>query len=251
MLRKVATRPRRDDQIEDLLEHAIDPRLSHLAPDVITAALRPFVSDTRAAKLEAALASRLTSLAIVLEDLWDPHNGAAVLRSVEANGLQRVLTIEPKGRFKVSRRVSLGTDKWLDVTRTRDIESCARALEHAGFTLAAAVPGAPLLLEQLPVDRPIALVFGNEHLGLSEAALAKCGLRYGIPMAGMAESFNLSVSVAISVYVTAQRMRAHLGRAGDLDDAAKAKLRARWYSQDVRGAVEIVKRQMGSGFSAA
>jgi tRNA (guanosine-2'-O-)-methyltransferase len=110
--------------------------------------------------------------------------------------------------------------------------------------LAAAVPGGQVSLAEIDVTRPTALVFGNEHAGLTAAAVAQCDLTFGIPMQGFTQSFNLSVSVAISVYECARRRRA--AGAFGLTDAEKLKLRARWYalSADARAVMGIVDRHV-------
>jgi tRNA (guanosine-2'-O-)-methyltransferase len=106
----------------------------------------------------------------------------------------------------------------------------------------AAVPGAGATVEDLPAGEPAALWFGNEHEGLSAAALAVCDRQIEIPMAGFTRSFNLSVSVALLVSRAAERRRAALGASGDLPAEERAKRRARWYALDVRGAAGIVER---------
>jgi tRNA (guanosine-2'-O-)-methyltransferase len=104
------------------------------------------------------------------------------------------------------------------------------------------MPGAACNLDEVDVARPCALVFGNEHAGLSPAAQAAWPRQFAIPMYGFTRSFNLSVSVAVAVHHLAARRRAALGARGDLGAEERAVLRARWYAQDVRGAAEIVAR---------
>ena len=84
------------------------------------------------------------------------------------------------------------------------------------------------MLEELPVDRPIALLLGNEHDGPSPATLAACDGSFRIPMAGFTQSFNVSVAGAVALYTVARARRALLGRAGDLNDAARSRLRSRY-----------------------
>lgn len=223
-----------------------DPELAAVPPEVIIEAIKPLLSDERIAVLDSAVTRRLGRLAVVLENLHDPFNGAAVLRSAEAHGVQRVFVAETTEPFRISSRVTGGTDKWLDVSRFVDVEQCLREVKKAGFTTAAAHPRGTVGLEQLDVGQPLALVFGNEHEGLTDRALALCDVRYRIPMAGMVESLNLSVSTAISIYACARRIRERLGREGDLDEADQKRLRARWYAMDVRGAAELVRRHLAA-----
>jgi tRNA (guanosine-2'-O-)-methyltransferase len=209
-------------------------------PEVVIAALSPLMTDERMARIEAVLDARLAGLTVVLENLYDPHNGAAGIRSAEAFGLSAVHAIEGAGPFRAASKVTVGCEKWVDVHRHADLASARAAL--AGMIHCAAVPGAGRTVDDLPAAEPIAFWFGNEHDGLSAEALAGCTHRVEIPMFGFTRSFNLSVSVALILQRAAERRRAALGRAGDLPAEERALVRARWYAQDIRGAAEIIER---------
>ena len=88
-------------------------------------------------------------------------------------------------------------------------------------------------VEELPSDRPLCVLFGNEKLGLSEDMLSRCDLTFRIPMVGMSESLNLSVSAAIVLYATARARRAHLAAPGDLAGAELELMRARYYARSL------------------
>ncbi len=221
-----------------------DRRSDEIDDEQVIAWLEPFVSPERQRRIADVLARRLASVAVVLENVYDPHNGAACLRSTEAFGLQAVHVVPGPSGFPVAQKVTQGADRWLDVTRHGSIEACYAALHTAGFRVAAALPGAPLALETLPVDAPLALVFGNEHEGLSAAAQAGADLAFQIPHLGFVQSLNLSVACAVSVHTTAARRRAHLGAPGDLGAAHRRSLQARWYRQSVEAASEILARRL-------
>jgi tRNA (guanosine-2'-O-)-methyltransferase len=108
--------------------------------------------------------------------------------------------------------------------------------------LYAAVPDASMALQQLDFSRPAVVVVGNEHAGLTDEAVGLADQRFSIPMAGMTRSLNLSVATAVIVSHAAERRRAALGRNGDLDEAARLALRARFYAASVRGADGVVAR---------
>jgi tRNA (guanosine-2'-O-)-methyltransferase len=181
-------------------------------------------------------------LTIVLENLYDPHNGAAVLRSAEGFGITDVHVVEADGRFSACRGVTRGSQKWINVITHSSVAAAAAALKAEGMQLCAAVPGAGLSLGEVEVDRPLAIWFGNEHEGLTEEAIAACDQTLSIPMFGFTRSLNLSVSVALCAADLVARRRKALGAPGDLADGRRAHLRARWYVQSVRGARQIVER---------
>jgi tRNA (guanosine-2'-O-)-methyltransferase len=208
--------------------------------------MRPLLSDERIARFEQVLDARLCSLTVALENLHDPHNGAAAIRSIEAFGLSALHVVESVEPFRFSSSVTIGCERWVDVHRYPTFTGCADHMHADGYALYAAVPGAGESIDTIAVDRPCAIVFGNEHEGLTEAAIAACDRTVSIPMFGFTESFNLSVSVAVSIQRLAARRREVLGTDGDLEGQERARLRARWYAQRVRGAHEIVARYVSN-----
>jgi len=201
--------------------------------------LAPFLSDVRKRHIERVLAGRLLSVTLVLENLYDPHNGAAVLRSCEGFGLLNVHVVEGAEPFFFSRKVSQSAHKWLNVHLYRSVDDCLGHLRDCGFALWAAVPpprdaaprGHRSPVRGLPLDEPgpLALVFGNEHAGLSPRALELCPQHFSIPMQGFSESLNLSVSAAISLAQVTQARRAQLGGRRELTGEALDRLRAGYY----------------------
>ena len=218
------------------------PMTEERDPALICAALAPLLGEERRQRIEAVIEARLTSLTVVVENLHDPRNGAAVLRSCEAFGLQAVHVVEAAERFRFSSEVSQGCEKWLDVERHPTFAAAKARLQTKGFALYAAVPDGKVPLEALDFSRPAAIVVCNEHSGLTSDAIALADVPFAIPMAGMTRSLNLSVATALIVAHASARRRALLGRPGDLDEAARATLRARFYAASVRGADTVVAR---------
>jgi tRNA (guanosine-2'-O-)-methyltransferase len=206
------------------------------------AALAPLLTDERRERIDAAVAARLGGLRLVLENLHDPHNGAAVLRSAEAFGIQRVDVVEAAEPFRFSSVVTQGCEKWLDVVRHPTLEAALAVLRAGGFALYAAVPGAGATVDDLDFARPAAVLIGNEHDGLSAAARAAADREFEIPMAGMTRSLNLSVAAALVAERAAAARRRALGGGGDLDPETRLALRARFYAASVRGAEAVVAR---------
>ncbi len=209
---------------------------AHYGAEQIVRTLEPFVSGRRRARIEAVLGARLKSVGVAIEAPYDPHNAAAVVRSAEALGAWSVDVIAANERVLRARRTTTGTHNWIATRNHRDLEAFLSAVgpaRAAGMRLVGACVDATHMLEELPVDRPLCLLFGNEHAGLSAAAQSACDLRFRIPIHGFAESYNLSVSAALSLYSVGTRRRALLGRSGDLDTDEMTVERARCYYRSV------------------
>lgn len=223
--------------------HEVDELIEQYGYETVLDAATPLLDESRIARLEQGLAAKLQSITVVLENLYDPHNGAAAVRSAEAFGLCDLHTVDgTTGTFQVAPDVCRGTQKWIDLHSHNSASECASQLREQGFVLCATVPGAELELEQLPVDRPLAIWFGNERDGLSAEARALCDHTVSIEMHGFCQSFNLSVSVAMFVHRLAAKRRAHLGSVGDLTPEQRDLLRARWRAISTRGLDKVLRR---------
>jgi tRNA (guanosine-2'-O-)-methyltransferase len=232
-----------------------DPRLTS---EALVRWIGPTLTERRRSRIERVVHGRLAGVTVVFERLYDPHNGSAAMRTCEALGLLNVHVVPgPDHPFPFARRVSQNAHKWLNVWFHRSIEGCLGELRTAGFESWAAVPP-PLddprarsrgrreatALEALEFRRPLALVFGNEHLGLTQEALQACDERFCIPLQGFSESLNLSVSVAVALHAVVSARRRMLGRMGDLSPAARDRLRAGYYALSTRHAAALVLRGM-------
>lgn len=220
-------------------------RYLDLAPeqaDLVVETLRTYVSEPRQARIEDALSARTRDVAVVLEDIHSEHNASAVLRTAEAFGLLEVHTVPRNVEFKLSRKVSLGTHKWLDLRRHGDAGSAYADLKARGYQIwAADVHDNPVALNQIPTDSKVALVFGNEHEGLSAAAVAAADGVFKVPMTGFVESLNISVAAAVSLHDVLERRRA-AGHLAGLDPVELRRIRAAWYAQSVRAAGPLLAR---------
>jgi tRNA (guanosine-2'-O-)-methyltransferase len=224
---------------------AIDRAIARFGADQVSTALAPLLTPERIARIDAVLAARLASVITVVEDTYDPHNAAATIRTTEALGLCELHVIEPGARFSAAGGVTRGAHCWLDLHRWPRAEDAVGALRARGFRVFATLPGAPHTIEDVDVTQPIAVAFGNEHAGLSDAAVAACDGALGVPMFGFTESFNLSVTVALAMSRIAARRRSAIGAPGDLSDERRRELRARWFALKIRGAPGILERMLG------
>lgn len=221
----------------------IDALIERHGARAVQRALAPLLSVERIARIDSVLDARLTSVTIAVEDTYDPHNAAATIRTSEALGLQDVHVIAGQGF--AAKGVVRGASQWLDLHRWPAAEAAVTALRAAGFRVLATLPDAAKTIDELDIATPIAVMFGNEHDGLTSGAVAACDESVRVPMFGMTESFNLSVTVALVASRLAARRREYLGKPGDLADARREVLRARWFAVGLRGAVQVVERELG------
>ncbi len=156
------------------------------------------------------LERRQPDLTVVIEDVHDPHNVSAVLRSCEAVGIPVVhLVYTTEERPSLSRLSSASAVKWLDVRFHPDINAAYAELRRQGFTIYATYFDADAGdLFSLDLTGPVALVFGNEQRGVSEDARQKADGGMIIPMMGMVQSLNISVACAVSLYEVLRQRRA-------------------------------------------
>jgi tRNA (guanosine-2'-O-)-methyltransferase len=172
------------------------------------ALLEQHLTANRLERLREVLAMRTRRLTLVLENLYHPENANGVLRTAECVGLQEVHLIQEKFAWKYNRNIARGSGKWLEVGEWSEADTCYTRLKQQGYALVAtsAAPGS-LAPDALPLDRPLAIIFGNESVGVTEKALSLCDYRVHIPMAGLTESYNIGVSAGILLYELTQRIR--------------------------------------------
>jgi tRNA (guanosine-2'-O-)-methyltransferase len=216
----------------------VDPDLARLEvhPERVVRLLEPLVTEDRRARLREVIAMRLASVAVVLDRPYDPHNGAAVLRSCEAFGVQRLHVLERKGTpFAVARSVARSAEKWIDVTCHASAASVVTWSHASATPLVATHPDGDIEPDELARMPRLAIVLGNERDGIGDELSAACRLRVRVPMRGFVESLNVSVTAAILLHAATR------GRAGDLPADAQTRLYARGLYLSVPRAEEILK----------
>jgi len=196
--------------------------------------LEPIVTPARQARIHEVIARRLASVAVLFDAPHDPHNGAAVIRSCEAFGVQRLHVVERKERFLAAASVARSAEQWIDVICHKTTDSAVVAARHSNLELVAAHPEGELLPEDLASIPRVAIVLGNERDGIAEELAERCSRRVRVPMRGFVESLNVSVTAAILL------ASATLGRTGDLDEEARLRLYARGLYHSVPRAREVL-----------
>ena len=185
--------------------------------------LSQFITDERKQRFEEVLDFRTRHLTVVLEDIFQPHNASAVLRSCDLRGVQDVHSVENNYQYDVNPDVVLGSTKWLNLYHYNE-ESFNTLLAFAhlrerGYRIVATCPHRDdFTPDTLPLNQPVALVFGTEKLGLSDYVVENADMHVRIPMYGFTESYNISVSAALLMYTLTNRLHvssdiAYSGRA--------------------------------------
>ncbi len=168
-------------------------------------------TDRRVARLTAAIARRQPDLTVVIENVHDPHNISAVLRSCEGVGILRVHTIyteEEPPRKAFAHTTSASAAKWVEVVHHSSLVDCFAQLRVEGLTILATGLGeASTDLYDTNLCRPTAIVVGNEMRGVSAEAQALADGQLSIPMLGMIESLNISVACAVILYEALRQRR--------------------------------------------
>jgi tRNA (guanosine-2'-O-)-methyltransferase len=163
------------------------------------------LTENRLEKIKTVAGQRTQSV-LVLEDIHDPHNAAAVLRTADAFGIQKVCFIFNKQKKfnpkKIGKATSGSVNKWLDFEVFSSAKRCFRKLKGRGYTTVSTVldSKAKSIFKTKFTEKKIALCFGNEHSGLSQEAISLSDFYIYIPMQGFAQSLNLSVTAAICMY---------------------------------------------------
>jgi tRNA (guanosine-2'-O-)-methyltransferase len=175
--------------------------------------LSNFISDNRRSKFEEVIKWRTRHITVVLEDIYQPHNASAVLRSCDCFGIQDIHVIENKNKYNINPDVALGSPKWLNLIKYNQAENntleCIKALKSKGYRIIATTPHErDCNIEDLPVDGKLALVFGTELEGISNTIREMADEYVKIPMYGFTESFNISVSAAICLHTSVMKLHA-------------------------------------------
>lgn len=190
-------------------------------------------TERRALRIHTTLQRRQPDLTVVLEDVHDPHNVSAVLRSCDAVGVLDVHLVyvqEEPPRRVFARSTSGSAAKWLRFFTYTAIDDCYATLRGQGLSILASALGKERgMLFDKDLSQPVALVFGNEQRGVSPDALAGADGTFVIPMMGMVQSLNISVACAVTLF-EAMRQRSGVGAydSQKLDDIMIDTIAAEW-----------------------
>ncbi len=196
------------------------------------------MTPERKDKLLDVLAKRQGDLAVVMENVHDPHNVSAVMRTCDAVGIQDIYILNTKihRHNKFGPRSSSSAAKWMTVHQFDEVDSCFRMLREKYSRILTTHLGADSVnLFDIDFTESIALVFGNEHEGVSEEIRALSDGNFIIPQMGIIQSLNISVACAVSIYEAMRQKSAagHYNRPS-LNNARMVELQKEWGFPDIQ-----------------
>lgn len=226
--------------------------------------LAGFVTEERNRRFAEVLQNRTRHIVIGLENIYQPHNASAVLRSCDCFGIQDVHIIENENSYSVNPDVALGSEKWLTLHRYKmsecrlsseqNTEKCIKELKKTGYAIAITSPRESMaagagrkhyLLDNLPLDNKTVLFFGTEMQGISSRLEGLSDFSVSIEMLGFTESFNISVAAAISMHTLSKRLRSE-NIPWQLTDFQKEDILLQWYRNSIPKA-ELLEKRFESG----
>ena len=188
-------------------------------------------SERRLAKLESVIRHRQPDLTVIMENIHDPHNVSAVLRSCDAAGVMEIQLVYTDEKFpKLGKKSSASAKKWVEQRQFKNVGECYKQLHKEGFIVYATHLGrGAKSLYDLDLTGKVALAFGNEHRGVSEESAELADANFMIPMAGMIQSLNVSVACAVTIFeAVRQRIAAHRYDASSFDEKEVKKMLKKW-----------------------
>jgi tRNA (guanosine-2'-O-)-methyltransferase len=202
------------------------------------------ISESKQAMYERIAQDRTTHLTVVLENIFQEHNASAVLRSCDCFGIQDLHVIEKDNQYQVQRDIALGAGRWVDLYNYKEEPSpsmaCIADLRKKGYKIVATTPHTDTTIDELSLDQPLALVFGTEKEGISDDIWEMADEFVKIPMYGFTESFNISVSVAITLHALRERLeKSKLN--WKLDEKEQTLLKINWCKKILRSGEEMEK----------
>lgn len=164
----------------------------------------------RIERIKRLLSLRQPDLRVVLEGVTIAHNASAVIRTCDAAGVLHLDLVSPNpDLLGINKAISTRAEKWVDIHIHNSVGDCLASLKKNGFKVVVTHLGkGSIPYTDLDYTLPLALVFGSESEGVSREALELADLKVQIPMLGMVQSLNLSVSVGVILYEVMKQRRA-------------------------------------------
>lgn len=210
--------------------------------------LSGYLTPKRLKLFNKILEMRTRHITVVLEDIYQSQNASAVLRTCDCFGIQDVHVIESRNEFKDNSEVSLGASKWLSINKYNEEASnslaAIKALKQKGYRIVATTPHTnDQELQDFDIAKgKTALVFGSELPGITDTILNEADEFLKIPMYGFTESFNISVSAAITLHHLSLKMRNTPDLEWQLSQTEKNEIKMDWIRKTIKRSDLIEKR---------
>lgn len=202
------------------------------------------VSESKQDLYDRVAADRTKYITVVLETIMKEHNASAVLRSCDCFGIQELHAIEKGEDYVIQREIARGAGNWVDLFTyaegTSPSIACVKELKGRGYKIVSTSPHATKDISDLEIDQPIALVFGTERDGISKEMEEHSDDFVKIPMYGFTESFNISVSAAVSLNILRHRLeKSDIN--WKLSHAEQVALKTEWCTRIIRDGERVEK----------
>lgn len=188
-------------------------------------------TEKRTNKIESVVKSRQKSLHVVFENIHDPHNVSAIFRTCDAVGAGSISLVYNTETFpKIGKKSSASAYKWVEKKKYKTIPECFNALKSDGFKIyVSSISSGARSIYELDLTKKSAIVFGNEHRGVSKEAEELADVKFIIPMFGMVQSLNVSVAAAVVLYETLrQRLNKGIYNKSEFSDEEIQQLINKW-----------------------
>ena len=204
--------------------------------------LEHFITEERKERFLQVISARTNHFTVAMEDVFQMHNTSAVVRTCEVFGVQQAHSIEGRFGKRLDAKIAMGTQKWVDVFRYNDTQSCIDALRAQGYQIVATTPHKDAyFLNDFDISKKSAFFFGTEKEGLSEQVLSQADTYLKIPMVGFTESLNISVAVAIVLQQLTDKLR-RSQVAWQLTDEERLSTLINWTKKSIRNVKDVLKR---------
>ncbi len=209
--------------------------------------LSGFVTPHKLNLFEEIVENRTNYITVVLENIYQPHNASAVLRTCDCFGINKVHIIEKTTAYKVNPDIALGASKWLDLKKynreNANTTLTIQELKKQGYRIVATTPHKnDVMLEDFDLKKgKTALLFGTEMQGLTNEAIEKADEFLKIPMFGFTESYNISVSAAICLHHLTWKLH-NSDINWQLSEEEKQEIKLNWLRTTIKHSEQIEQR---------
>jgi|TARA_R110000737_G_scaffold182215_1_gene205582 tRNA (guanosine-2'-O-)-methyltransferase len=200
------------------------------------------ISPNKIELFDSIASLRTDYMTVVLENIYQEHNASAVLRTCDCFGVQTLHAIEKNNKYMVQRDIARGAGRWVDLknySTPNPTKDCLTKLKNDGYTIIATTPHEnEKKMTEIPLDKPIALVFGTEGEGISQEVVNMADHFVKIPMYGFTESYNVSVSVALTLQFLRNRLE-NENVPFLMNEEEQTKLKIKWCTKIIREGSKI------------